>query len=219
MKTKKCSCGVFKYSTEFYKKSSSTDGLSSKCKSCCLSDKKKYYQDNKQKIKTRVQKYRERNKEKIKSQRKIYYENNRLEIIKKNKINASEKQYHKGYYSKRVADDKIFKLKDNIKCLIRYSLRQTGFNKNTKTADILGCSFLEFKNYLEDNPYGFCINQKGLDIDHIIPLSNAKNKQDVTNLNHYSNFQLLPREYNRNIKRNKNWDREHFEEWYYNLKN
>ena len=41
----------------------------------------------------------------------------------------------------------------------------------------------------------------GWDIDHIIPISSAKSKEDIYRLNHYKNFQPLCSYTNRNIKK------------------
>jgi len=41
----------------------------------------------------------------------------------------------------------------------------------------------------------------GWDIDHIIPLSSAKNEEDIIILNHYTNLQPLCSKVNRYIKR------------------
>ena len=52
-----------------------------------------------------------------------------------------------------------------------------------------------------------------MDLDHIIPVSSATTAEEVIRLNHYTNFQLLPSIYNRNIKGVNEFDREHFEDW------
>ena len=43
----------------------------------------------------------------------------------------------------------------------------------------------------------------GWDIDHIIPISSAKNEDELLKLNHYSNLQPLCSKVNRNLKINK----------------
>lgn len=84
--------------------------------------------------------------------------------------------------------------------------------KNNKTEIILGCSFEEFKLYLESKfedwmnwenrgLYNGEFNY-GWDIDHIIPLSIAKSEEELIKLNHYTNLQPLCSKINRDIKSN-----------------
>jgi len=43
----------------------------------------------------------------------------------------------------------------------------------------------------------------GWDIDHIVPISTAKTKEEIIKLNHYENLQPLCSKINRDIKRDK----------------
>ena len=43
----------------------------------------------------------------------------------------------------------------------------------------------------------------GWDIDHIVPISSAKDKEDVIRLNHHTNLQPLCSKMNRDVKKNK----------------
>jgi hypothetical protein len=99
------------------------------------------------------------------------------------------------------------------KGVIQQSFIRKNFPKKSRTYELLGCTWEEFKKHLEDNPYGFTIYQKGLDLDHIVPISSAKDEMEVEYLNRYTNFQLLPSKYNRNIKKTKPFNKEGFEEW------
>ncbi len=87
------------------------------------------------------------------------------------------------------------------------------FSKNFKTKEILGCTYEDFKFFLEtkfeswmswDN-YGLYDGTLnfGWDLDHIIPISVAKSEEKVIKLNHYTNFQPLCSKINRDIKRHK----------------
>ena len=53
------------------------------------------------------------------------------------------------YKKKKYLDDHLFKLKENVRNLIRASIVGVGKKKNTKTEQILGCSFSDFKNHIE----------------------------------------------------------------------
>ncbi len=186
------------------------------------------YENNKEKIKERVKKYANENKDKIKEQRKKYYNKNKNIIAAKTKkyynINKEKRKeyqennkeiknaYQRKYFRNRAKTDPLFKLSNNIRSLIAQLLKNNGYKKHTKTLDILGCSFIEFKIYLETKfenwmswenygKYNGELNY-GWDIDHIIPVSNGKTEEEVVNLNHYLNLQPLCSHVNRNIKRN-----------------
>ena len=123
----------------------------------------------------------------------------------------------KNYRRKKIRQDSndIYAVRHRITSLIyKTIIKGTNRKKRTKTASILGCSYEEFKEHLEDNPYGFKITDENIHLDHIVPISSAETEEDVYRLNHWSNFQLLPSEYNRVIKNNSRWDKEDFEKWY-----
>lgn len=102
---------------------------------------------------------------------------------------------------------------NSYKRRVRKYFTKKGANKTKKNSQLLGCSWVELKEHLENNPYGFKIDQEGLDLDHIIPLSTCETEEDLIRLSHYTNLQLLPMKYNQHIKRTNPWDKEHFEEW------
>jgi hypothetical protein len=180
-------------------------------------EKEKMY-NNSEKTKDRQSRWRKENKEHLLEYHKEYKVENKekvKEINNKYYINNKDKilSYAKIYKHKKYKSDPLFKLKIIIRSSIIYTIKNNGSNKINKTEEILGCSFLEFKAYLEskfeswmkwDNhgkyngEYNF-----GWDIDHIIPISSAKNEGDLIILNHYTNLQPLDSYINRNIKRNK----------------
>lgn len=94
--------------------------------------------------------------------------------------------------------------------MIGDSIRKNGYSKNSKTEDILGCSFEEFKSYLESKFEDWMSWENrglfngelnyGWDIDHIIPLNSAETEEDIIILNHYTNLQPLCSYTNRHIK-------------------
>lgn len=216
---KTCSkCKIEKQINEFHKRSKNE--YRSDCISCHKesmknsyiknkSKRKEYYQENKIEIlsKQKTDSRKEYNKkyyELNKDNKKKYYEENKHNIIidKENKNEWSRKYYHI-----KKETDAIFIFKQKVRSLIRKSLNKNG----KKTSEILGCSFNEFKVYLESKfehwmnwenrgKYDGNFNT-GWDIDHIIPLSSAKNEEEVIKLNHYTNLQPLCSKVNRDIKR------------------
>jgi hypothetical protein len=210
-------CGIEKDFSEFYYEKKSKDGYRAMCKICIseyqkgrkeerklyleiyneknediLKDKKrKYYQENKEKLKIYRAEYTEKNKEKINKKVKEYYENNKRKID----------EYTLKYTKDRILNDPLFYLKYKIRRLINVSIRNKGYTKKSRTYQILGCSFDEFKIYIESKfehwmnwtnhgAYNIEYNTTW-QLDHIIPISLAESENDIIKLNHYTNFQPL----------------------------
>jgi len=160
--------------------------------------RKKEYDENKEQIIKQNKKYREENKVKIKEQRKIYR--------KENKEQLNE------YFKEKRKNDPLFKLSCNLRSNISTSIKRLNKNKQSKTELILGCSFAEFKTYLENqfeswmtwDNYGLYNSTPnyGWDIDHIIAQSNALTYDELIKLNHYTNLKPLCSYINRDVKKN-----------------
>jgi hypothetical protein len=110
-------------------------------------------------------------------------------------------------------DKKLKNISRNINRNIRRSFKKKGMVKSKTVCEILGCSYQDFKLYIEskfeswmnwDN-YGLYNGEfnYGWDLDHIVPKSIAKTEEDILKLNHYTNFNPLCSKTNRDIKRNK----------------
>jgi len=154
-------------------------------------------------------------KKSTKESRKNKYLKNRESNIEyskkwhaKNKIKRNEWRRD---YSKKRRKDPILNLRDKISNLIRMSFRKNNLNKNSKTIDILECSFGDFKLYLESkfehwmnwSNYGIPEgSEKKWTIDHIKPISSGKTVEKIIELNHYTNLQ--PLEFYENIKKSNN---------------
>ena len=159
---------------------------------------KEYREANKEVLAEKYKKYRESNKEKLAEQKKIYYQENKEKIAnykKKYFKNNKEKinTYRLNYQQNRKKNDLLFRFKHNLTSLIRGSFKRCNHRKNSKTADILGCSLEDFKIYIQSKlKKGMTLENHGKwHLDHIIPVSLAKTEQDMIRLNHYTNFQPL----------------------------
>lgn len=174
--------------------------------------KKKWRDDNKEYMKRYSKAYQEKNKEHSKEYHSEYYLNNKESIMDRTK------EYTKNNRDKinkarrdRYKNDFIHWLSRNISNAILKSIKKSRNNKKSKSIDILGCSIIEFKQYLESKfePWMTWENRGlyngdfnfGWDIDHIIPSSIATTEEDIIKLNHYTNFQPLCSKVNRDIKR------------------
>ncbi len=131
-----------------------------------LSDKKAY-----EKNKNTRKEYLEKNKEKIKLQRKERYLKTKNHYIKNNNNRKKE----------REKTEPLYKFCNNIRRNIRRSFSRNNsikFKKVLKSEQLLGCSMIEFTNYLLSKcPNGTTVSDFhpfGYHIDHIIPISIAK---------------------------------------------
>jgi len=206
---RKCTkCEVLKSSNEFASRKEGKNGKNSICQICSKKLDKKYRETNKEKIKERDKNYRENNREKvkgflkayrikhmdkIKEKGKEYREKNKERIKENGRIHRTKnKGYMNEYIRLRSKKDPLFKLSNNMRCLIRNCLRRQGYTKNTKTFNILKCEydfFMQYLNGIASNGYQYGIED--LHLDHVIPISLAETEDEAILLSHYSNFQLL----------------------------
>jgi len=200
MITKICNvCSNEKSINEYYIDKTKKDGYRTSCKSCDLK---------------RAQNYRNNNKEKVSLAKKISYNKKIADYLLKGSIYRKNNKLNRNIKEKeRRLNDPLHKLKVNLRNLIGNSLRTKNYKKVSKTQEILGCSFEEFKIYLEsrfetwmtwDNRglYNGTENY-GWDVDHVIPTSSATTEEELIGLNHYTNLRPLCSYNNRYIKKNK----------------
>ena len=189
---------------------------------------KKWREENKEYKKIKDKEYATLNSDKIKSNRrnryvknketelatsKIWRENNKEYKKQKDKeYNSLNKDKRNDRHNERMKTDVIYSLSHRIRGMIQKSIRSSGYTKMSRTYEILGCTFDEFKLHIESEfgdwmtwenrgLYNGQLNY-GWDIDHIIPISSAKNEEEIIKLNHYTNLQPLCSYTNRYIKKN-----------------
>lgn len=111
----------------------------------------------------------------------------------KRKISESKREYNRIYKQNRTATDIDFRNRCNIRSLVKSAIKRRGYKKNSKTFDILGCDYETFKTYFESlfKPGMTWENHGAWHIDHIYPVSKAKDEQHLLQLNHYTNLQPL----------------------------
>ena len=139
----------------------------------------------------------------VKERSKVYRENN------KEKINSKTR----GYRKHKRQSDSLYKVKENIRVSIINSFIRYGYTKNSRTFEVLGCTYVDFKLHIESNwedwmnwdNYGIYNGKEnyGWDLDHIIPVSSATCEENLIRLNHYTNLQPLCSYVNRFVKRDK----------------
>jgi len=202
METKICTkCKKIQPLNEFNKNRAREDGLSIHCKSCVKENTSLYYIKNRDKILSYSKTYKEENDRT--EYHKQWYKDNKDDLKQKEKI------YRKNKYD----TDPLFRLKTTSGIQIRNSINNLGFERKSKTIDVLNCSITFYKEYIESQflewmnweNYGKYNGEfnYGWDIDHIIPMSSAKNEEELLKLLKYNNTQPLCSKINREIKKNK----------------
>jgi len=90
-------------------------------------------------------------------------------------------------------EDPVFRLRSNIGSSIANALAARGYKKTSKTCEILGCSFEDFKHHIEQQflPGMTWQNRSEWHVDHIVPVSFAISEAELLSLNHYSNLRPL----------------------------
>jgi len=197
-------CGKEKELKEFDKRKKSKDGYRNQCKKC-LYEKR----NNRDKIlnSDEIENRRIRKNE----LRRKYWKNN----IEDPEFKLRKKMYRKENHLKRL-EDPLYKIKISYSRRLNKLLKRIRANRSTNKPyylDKLGCSFEDFKIYLESKfedwmtweNYGLYNGELnyGWDIDHIIPSATAKTEDDIYNLSHYTNLQPLCSKINRDIKKDK----------------
>lgn len=113
------------------------------------------------------------------------------EYRQKNRLRLNKQRWE------RERNDEVLHFANRIKKNIQQAYRRGG-RLGEDMRSILGCSLSDFMKYIElQFKDGMSRENYGeWELDHIIPISSAKSKEDVIRLCHYSNYQPLWRSEN-----------------------
>ena len=186
-------CNINKPLIEFYKNGKY---YKTHCKECDREQSAKYKAKNLEKVRKVNREYGITNKKKREDYQKEYYQKNRDWILEKVKV-----YWDKDENKKRRADlkrerwkvDENLRLSSNYRCRIYKALK--GQKKSKSTEKLVGCSFIQLKQYLENLfTGGMTWDIYGeWHVDHIIPCASF----DLTKIEeqekcfHYTNLQPL----------------------------
>ena len=95
-------CGEEKPAAEFSLRNASKDGLAARCKSCLVEYRRRYREENKEKLSANKRRYYEENKEKLCANKRRYREEN------KEKVSASKRRYYEENKEKVSAKDRRY---------------------------------------------------------------------------------------------------------------
>ena len=193
-------CGIIKSISDFPKSVRSKDGYSNKCKLCINKLNKEYRDTNSEKVKQDRKRYYQDNIEKMRSEKRAYYKTHKEQKAEYDKqyrvLNKERVAKYKKDWEVKNKNNPLFIIKRALRKRLNLCIPKV--KKGDKhSSDFLGCTFEEYKIYLEskftegmtwDN-YG----QYGWHIDHIIPCNsfNLLNEEDQKKCFHYTNTQPL----------------------------
>jgi hypothetical protein len=172
METKVCKkCSIEKNVCEFNKDKHAKDGLRYRCRICTQNEYRNFYYNNLEK----------------EIERQVNYQKNNNK-----QVNAKRRMRHKDRYD----NDLLYKIKCNFRNRVKLFLKSKNFNiKINNTFKIVGCTPEELKIYIESKfTNGMTwenYKHNGWHIDHIVPISSAKNEEEIFKLCHYTNLQPL----------------------------
>ena len=139
------------------------------------------------------------------AQRRERYQRDR-ELIRKQQAECRER--HREEFNRRERErtkakreaDPIYRLKRQVRGMVRDSFTRFSHRKNAHAAEIIGMPTEMFCRYLIDTfrqtygrPWDF---EEPVHIDHIIPLSAATTEAEIYALCHYNNLRLIKAEDN-----------------------
>ena len=107
----------------------------------------------------------------------------------KDKIN----EYRRSYSKNRRKNDPLYRLKKNLSTRTSLAFTTKYWTKNSGNIEMLGTDYeTAFKHIESQFKEGMTWDNRGeWHIDHIIPLSSAKTKEEMEKLCHYTNIQPL----------------------------
>lgn len=193
----KCKRILVANTINFHKDKIGKYGLKSYCKRCEKEKKKKYYDNNKEEINTKIKKYRKDNKKEISKRRKEHYNEHKEEIIEKNKeyynnnkeeiskkkkecydkhreeISERNKKYYNNNKEEIKENNKEYR-KNNPNKYFNYSNKRRQLKDNQGNG-ITKNQWLEMMQFFEWRcAYsGIILDKNNRSIDHVVPLTNG----------------------------------------------
>jgi hypothetical protein len=136
----------------FNKDKTKPDGRDPRCKECCKTKNKEYYQQNRERTLKQQREYHQQNREKLREYHKEHYQRNK-EKIRKRKKEYNSRPENKKRRTQRIMEryhsDPAFRLKDNVSRHVHRALKARGKTKGGSTFDHLPYTPQELKEHIE----------------------------------------------------------------------
>lgn len=189
-------CQTIKHIDDFGISVRRKDGHNSLCKKCIVEKSALMRLKNPNKEKERRAKWSEERRAHDRKIKRDYAVKNKQHLLSKSR-ECRLKNRHKRREQERLKklNDPLYAFFCRVRNLLYSTFKNKGLRKNTKTEQLLGISIAEFKDYIEakfEPGMNFSNHSRdGWHIDHILPGSLGKTKEDIIKLCHYTNLQPL----------------------------
>ena len=191
-------CNTTKPLDDFYLDRSSPDGKTSHCKACKIEYARRYRENNLEACRKREREYSAKHSDDRKRKVEEFYKKNpekkreyQIRHLSKPEVKEARKKWARDYSKRKRRECEIYRLRLICRSRLHIALARMGERKTSKTFKTIGCSPNFLARYLESQfePGMTWENHGEWHIDHIVPLCNAKTKEDVLKLSHYTNLQ------------------------------
>lgn len=158
---------------------------------------KEWCKNNKERVYEYQKEYMANNPDKLKGYSKTYYSKH-SDIMQARNTNYRKNHpetvrlWHKRAYEKLKLSP-LGRIKHSLRERVRAYIAKNKYTKSTSTVELLGCEWEEVRGHLEAQFKESMdwTNYGKWEIDHIRPLSLAKDEEDLKRLFHYTNLQPL----------------------------
>lgn len=110
-----------------------------------------------------------------------------------NKCITCTKQAKRNHEKNRREEDPFYRLRQNLRGRAYFAFRNNGYTKDSSTYNLIGCEYEYLKKHIESQfTEGMSWDNYGeWHIDHIYPISKARDVAHLKQLCHYTNLQPL----------------------------
>jgi len=174
-------CKISKDFEFFSKDKSNKTGYTSWCKECLNKGNKEWRENNHNFEKEWRLKNPRYHKEKI------------LDKPHVAKVKKFDKEWARKYQKKKRLENHLYHFSMNLRTRTYQAFKRKNWRKDGGSEQLLGCDFLTAKEHIEKQfQEGMTWNNYGSwHIDHVIPLINAKTKEELIKLCNHTNLQPL----------------------------
>lgn len=191
-------CGAEKPVTDFHADKRRKDGRVSSCKPCKNAYRKKYHEENREKLCARAKDWYWSNRDRARKAAREWREKNIDYSRAKRKEQywsdpESARKASVQYTLDRLQTDPLFRFKMRCRKRIWAAFNENGYSKKTKSFELIGCTPDELVEHIESQfTDGMGWHNYGeWHVDHIIPFASATCEEGVARLCHYTNLQPL----------------------------